>query len=109
MGRTRGKPYEVVRWMQVIDGQKLQRHRKRNGLTQRELAFLVKTSQTTIYLLETGGMKTLTEKLALAIAKRLDMPWEDLFVAREAPRMSGVTNDGQTVSRETTAPGQVAI
>jgi putative transcriptional regulator len=77
MGRTVGKPYQVVRWMQVIDGPRIARQRKRKDLTQRQLAFLVGTSQTTIYLLETGGMRTLTEKLALAIAKRLDLPWED--------------------------------
>lgn len=101
MARTVGKPYQVVRWMQVADREKLKRHRLRKDLTQRQLAFLVGTSQTTIYLLESGGMRTLTEKLALSIAKRLDMPWEDLFVSREAARVPGLTNDLPTIEQAT--------
>jgi len=96
MGRPKAKPYQVVRWMQVLDRERIKRQRLRKDLTQRQLAFLVGTSQTTIYLLESGGMKTLTEKLALAIAKRLDLPWEDLFVSREAPRVPGVTTAAST-------------
>lgn len=96
MARKRGKRYETVGWMQVKDREALKRWRGRRSLTQRELAFLIGTSQTTVYLLETGGMRTLTEKLALKIAKRLDVPWEDLFDSREASRVSGVTNDQPT-------------
>lgn len=96
MSRQKPKAYQVVRWMQVLDRERIRRQRLRKDLTQRQLAFLVGTSQTTIYLLESGGMRTLTEKLALSIAKRLDLPWEDLFVSREAARVSGVTTDSAT-------------
>lgn len=101
MGRARPKRFQVVRWMQVRDRDALLRWRKRRDLTQRQLAFLVGTSQTTIYLLESGGMRTLTEKLALSLARRLDVPWEELFDARNAVRSSEVTDGGATVPRET--------
>lgn len=104
MGRRKGRPYEVVRWMKVTSGTTVQRWRKRRGLTQRELAFLVKKSQTTIYLIEAGRLTTISEPLALDIARRLDVPWEDLFEAHEAPRMSTLANGADTVSRETRVP-----
>jgi putative transcriptional regulator len=99
MARPKGKPYQVVRWMQVRDRDAIKRWRGRRDLTQRQLAFLVGTSQTTIYLLESGGMRTLTEKLAMAIAKRLDVPWEDIFEAKEAARVPGVTTGSATATR----------
>jgi putative transcriptional regulator len=85
--------------MQVRDREALKRWRGRRDLTQRQLAYLVGASQTTIHLLETGGMKTLTEKLALSIAKRLDVPWEDIFEAREAARVPGVTDAARSTDR----------
>lgn len=69
--------------MKMKDREQMQRGRKRKGLTQGELAFLVGCTQQTISLLETGKMTTLSEDLALAIAKRLGRDWEDLFVACE--------------------------
>lgn len=71
-------------WMQVKDPAAIRRLRKRRKLTQRELAFLCRCSQNSISLLEKGDMLTLSEDLALEIAERLDVPWEDLFVARES-------------------------
>jgi putative transcriptional regulator len=66
--------------MRVREGAALRRRRERLGLTQRELAFLARPcSQTTIYLLETHKMTTLTEELAMRIARRLDVPLEVLF------------------------------
>jgi transcriptional regulator with XRE-family HTH domain len=82
--------------MQVRDREALKRWRLRRDLTQRQLGFLVGTSQTTIYLLESGGMRTLSEKLALQLARRLDVPWEDIFEAKEASRMSIVTTDARS-------------
>lgn len=96
MARRRPRPYEVVRWMKVVDKARLKRARLRKHYTQRELAVLVKTSQATISYLEGGTMRTLSEKLALAIARRLDCDWEDLFVAEEAPRVSGLANGAHT-------------
>src|SRR3954462_5111815 len=69
--------------MRVREGAALRRRRERLGLTQRELAFLARPcSQTTIYLLETRRMTTLTEELAVRIARRLDVPVESLFEDR---------------------------
>ncbi|UAJ16476.1 helix-turn-helix DNA binding domain protein [Gordonia phage Dolores] len=82
--------------MEVKDPAKLRRERKQKRYTQRELGMLVRRTQTTIYKLETGQLKNITEDLALAIAARLDCHWEDLFVAHEeeaAPVVSSVSND----------------
>lgn len=84
-------------WMKVKDPAALRRWRLQERLSQTELAFLVRRSQTTIYLLETGGMKTLSEDLALAIAARLRVPWEELFELQEPKHMPTVTNEAHSV------------
>lgn len=84
--------------MEVKDPAKLRRERKQKRYTQRELGMLVRRTQTTIYKLETGQLKNITEDLALAIAARLDCHWEDLFVAHEevvAPSVSAVSADSR--------------
>lgn len=84
--------------MEVKDPAKLRRERKQKRYTQRELGMLVRRTQTTIYKLETGQLKNITEDLALAIAARLDCHWEDLFVAHEeavTPGVSVVSADGR--------------
>lgn len=65
-------------------GAPLLRARKRARLTQRELAFLARCSQTTIYLLETGRMTTCSDDLALRIVDRLPVDLEDVFDERAA-------------------------
>lgn len=83
-------------WMEVIDPARIRRRRKKLRLTQRELAFLCRRTQTTIYKIENGQLKNITEGLALAIAARLDIEWEELFVAHEeasAPEVSAVSAD----------------
>jgi putative transcriptional regulator len=67
--------------MLVKDGALVRRARKQRRFSQRELAFLVRRSQSTIYLIETNRLKTITEDLAIAIAARLEVPWEGLFEA----------------------------
>ena len=82
--------------MEVRDPAKLRRERKQKRYSQRELAMLVRRTQTTIYKLETGQLKNVTEDLALAIAARLDCHWEDLFIAHEdlpTPSPSVVSTD----------------
>lgn len=82
--------------MEVIDPARLRRKRKQRRYSQRELGFLVRRTQTTIYKLETGQLKNISEDLAIAIAARLECDWEELFIAREvvvAPGMSSVIND----------------
>lgn len=83
--------------MKVKDPAALRRKRLNRKYSQRDLAFLVKRSQSTIYLLETGGMKTLSEDLALLIAARLDVDWEDYFTLEEHEVMPIVTNSLKSV------------
>lgn len=69
--------------MKVRDAATIRRVRELRGLSQRELAYLCRPcSQTTIYLLETGRMRSLSPQLAVRIAKRLDADVLDLFVER---------------------------
>jgi len=69
--------------MKVRDAATIRRVRELRGLSQRELAFLCRPcSQTTIYLLETGRMRSLSPQLAVRIAKRLDADVLDLFAER---------------------------
>lgn len=79
------------------DGAPICRGRKRKKLTQRQLAYLTRCSHTTIYLLETGRMKTLSEDLALAIAERLEVDVEDLFEERTATVVPAVATGTQAV------------
>lgn len=71
--------------MKVRDAAAIRQRRQLRGLSQRELAFLCRPcSQTTIYLLETGRMRTLSPQLAVRVASRLDVDVHDLFVERTA-------------------------
>lgn len=89
----RSRAYRRDVWMKMKDREQMKRWRVRKGLTQGELAFLAGCTQQTISLLETGKMTTLTEDLAIAIAKRLGNDWEDLFVACEAAVVPEVKSD----------------
>lgn len=82
--------------MQVKDPAMLRRWRKQRRYSQQELAFLVRRSQATIHLLETGKMKNLSEDLAIAIAARLEVPWEDLFELHEVDRIEPVASSAST-------------
>ncbi|WP_138445212.1 helix-turn-helix transcriptional regulator [Sinomonas susongensis] len=74
--------------MKVKDPAMLRRWRRQENLSQAQLAFLVNRSQTTIHLLETGGMCRLSEGLAIALAVRLKRPWDELFELEENERLS---------------------
>jgi putative transcriptional regulator len=98
MRRTRPPRLRKEVWMQVKDPGQIRRERKHRKYTQRELAMLVRRSQTTIYKIETGQLRNITEDLAMSIAARLDRPWEDLFTAHEVvlnPSVSTVISDGR--------------
>lgn len=69
--------------MRVKDPAQLRRKRLNLKFSQRDLAYLVRKSQTTIYLLEKGELKTITEDLGVLIAARLQVDWEDLFDLEE--------------------------
>ena len=94
--------------MKVKDPAALRRKRQNRKYSQRDLAFLVKRSQSTIYLLETGGMKTLSEDLALLIAARLDVDWEDYFTLEEHEVIPSVTNGVHTHKQVEHAEKKVA-
>ena len=85
-------------WMKVIDPARIRRWRKQERYSQAQLGMLVRRSQNTIHLLETGGMKTCTEGLALALAARLNVPWEELFEAEEHGILPAITNAPQRIS-----------
>lgn len=72
--------------MRVKDPALLRERRVRRRLTQRELAFLVRRSQATVWQLENGQLRTVTPQLARAIADRLDTPCTDLFEPRPDDR-----------------------
>ncbi|NDK91763.1 helix-turn-helix transcriptional regulator [Gordonia desulfuricans] len=84
--------------MRVKDGGQVRRWRKQRRYSQRELAFLVRRTQTTIYLIETGQLRNVSEDLGVAIAARLDVPWEDLFEAHEVDHSVG--HDSSSSSHE---------
>lgn len=79
-------------WMRVKDPDQIRRKRKRNHLSQADLAFLVRRSQQAISLIERGEMRNISEDFALALAARLDADWEDLFEAHEIEVGSTVTS-----------------
>ena len=81
--------------MRVKDPAALRRKRVNRKFSQRDLAFLVRRSQNTIYLLESGKMKTLSEDLALLIAARLEVEWEDYFDLEEFEVAPSVTTESQ--------------
>ncbi|WP_417364008.1 helix-turn-helix transcriptional regulator [Glutamicibacter arilaitensis] len=89
--------------MRVKNPSGLKRKRINRHYSQRDLAMLVRRSQTTIYLIETGQMKTLTEDLALHIAARLDVDWEDYFELEENEVMPSVKSDSRTTTQQEVA------
>jgi putative transcriptional regulator len=106
-GNRRSTPPRIRKdvWMKVKPGAPTAIRRKRQELrySQRDLAFLVRRTQATIWAIENDRLPTLTEALAIDIASRLGIPWEDLFVAEESDRMPGVTNAQSRTGRPTAA------
>ncbi|MFD7044562.1 helix-turn-helix transcriptional regulator [Rhodococcus jostii] len=90
-------------WMRVKDGGQIRRWRKQKHFSQRELAYLVRRTQSTIYLIETGKLTSITEDLGVAIAARLDVPWEDLFDAHEVEFMPAVAHAARSKSQPISA------
>lgn len=88
--------------MKVKDPAMIRRWRKQERFSQRDLAALVRRSQNTIHLLETGGMKTLSEDLAISIASRLHVPWEDLFELEEHEIMPKTTHESHNINQRQT-------
>lgn len=89
--------------MRVKDPARVRRQRKFKRYSQRELAFLVRRTQSTIYLIETSKLRTISEDLAIAIAARLDVPWEDLFDAHDDSLVPEMAHDSCAESRSISA------
>lgn len=85
--------------MRVKDGGQIRRWRKQRRYSQRELAFLVRRTQSAIYLIETGKLRTISEDFAVAVAARLDVPWEDLFEVDDAEVVPGVDHGTHSKSQ----------
>ncbi|WGH80622.1 helix-turn-helix transcriptional regulator [Auritidibacter ignavus] len=85
--------------MRVKDPAAIRRWRKQRHFSQDELAFLVRRSQSTIHLLESGRMKTLSEDLAVAIAARLEVPWDELFDLEREKNLPHITSSELTANR----------
>lgn len=104
--RTNRKYLAIARretWMRVKDPAALKRKRMNRQYSQRDLAFLVRRSQNTIHLLETGKQKTLSEDLAVSIAGRLGVDWEDYFILEEHEVAPLVTSGASTDQMEQAA------
>lgn len=86
--------------MRVKDPAKIRRWRVQRHYSQRDLAYLVRRSQAAIWQIENGKLRNLEEDFALAIAARLDVPWEDLFEAHEVVHMSTITSAAHRTQHE---------
>jgi putative transcriptional regulator len=89
--------------MRVRQPDQVRRWRKQRRYSQRELAMLCRCSQSAIHLIETGQLRNLTEDLAMNIASRLDVPWEDLFEEREAVPVPAATSGAHSMSQKVPA------
>jgi transcriptional regulator with XRE-family HTH domain len=86
--------------MHVKDPAEFRRKRKMKHYTQRELAFLVRRTQTTIWAIENGTLADISEDLALALAARLGVEnWEDLFELRESTPMPAMESGTHSATR----------
>jgi putative transcriptional regulator len=83
--------------MEVRDPAKIKRWRVQRHYSQRDLAFLTRRSQAAIWQIENGKLRNIEEDFALAIAARLDVPWEDLFEAHEHVTLPQVTNESHPI------------
>jgi DNA-binding XRE family transcriptional regulator len=99
-------------YMRRKDAQAIKRARKRARLTQRELAYLARCSQATIYLLEKDGptgLDTISDDLAIAICDRLHVDLEDLFEPRTVPSRPRVSNVRRKIGQAEATVGAVTV
>ncbi|QAY69809.1 helix-turn-helix transcriptional regulator [Xylanimonas protaetiae] len=81
--------------MWVKDAALIRRAREQRRYSQRDLAFLVRRTQAAIHAVEAGKLRSISDDFALAIATRLDVPWEVLFStdAKDGPDGVGMTDE----------------
>ncbi|TXG90653.1 XRE family transcriptional regulator [Rhodococcus rhodnii] len=89
--------------MKVKDPAKIRRWRKQRHYSQDQLAYLVNRSQQSISLIERGEMTSISEGFAIALAARLDVPWEDLFEAHEIQVGSAVSSEVHSAANKVPA------
>lgn len=77
---------KVDTWMYVKDPNKLRRRRRDKRLSQIELAALARCTQQYISLIESGGDRDVSEKVAERICRYLDVTLEDYFEERRSVR-----------------------
>ncbi len=73
------------------NGADLRRHRLDVGISQRALADDVGVSNTAIWAIEVGRLRSISPELGDAIARRLGRPVEDMFDVVEPSRTSKLT------------------
>ncbi|MGX6513292.1 helix-turn-helix transcriptional regulator [Rhodococcus sp. SJ-2] len=78
--------------MKVKSPDQMRRLRKEKHYTQRQLAYLVRRTQATIWQIEAGKLTNISEDLAVALSAYLGRTWEELFTAHESAVMPAVTN-----------------
>jgi transcriptional regulator with XRE-family HTH domain len=78
--------------MKPISTALLTTRRKREGYSQRDLAYLCNCTQAAISALETGTMTRCSEDLAKQIARYLKRDVDELFVKHEDTRVPRMTN-----------------
>lgn len=84
-------------WMYVKDGPRLGRRRRARGISQSQLAALAKCTQQYVSLIERGVDTDVSERIALAICKWLDIELEDYFEERSVvvtPTVATSSRDG---------------
>lgn len=71
--------------------------RKSKQLSLRQLGILCRRSHQLIHYVETGVTRTVDEDVALALARHLDLPLEEVFATQTASRASVVaTSSGMS-------------
>ena len=73
-------------WMKVTNPKRIATARRKLGYTQTDLAALVGVTQQYVSLLESGADSDCSERVALAITRRLNLELEDVFTERHAPK-----------------------
>lgn len=74
--------------MRLRNPEVLGKYRRLKGYSQHELARCVRRTQTTIYLLEAGKLRDVSEGLARALARWLECPVEVLFEKLSDPSVT---------------------
>lgn len=81
--------------MYVKDGPRLGRRRRAKGISQKQLAVLANCTQQYVSLIERGKDFDVSERIALALCKWLDVELEDYFEERVVVRTPVVATNSR--------------